>query len=70
MTDAEVDAYIKNNGGSGDTGSTYKYGSTGSTVTYIQTALTALDYYSAQITGHYGRQDGGCCPALSSGIIT
>ena len=54
MTDAEVDAYIKNNGGSGDTGSTYKYGSTGSTVTYIQTALTALDYYSAQITGHYG----------------
>ena len=54
MTDAEVDAYIKNNGGSGDTGTTYKYGSTGSTVTYIQTALTALDYYSAQITGHYG----------------
>ena len=54
MTDAEVDAYIKNNGGSGDTGSTYKYGSTGKTVTYIQTALTALDYYSAQITGHYG----------------
>ena len=54
MTDAEVDAYIKNNGGSGDTGTTYKYGSTGSTVTYIQTALTALDYYGAQITGHYG----------------
>lgn len=54
MTDSEVDAYIKNNGGSGDTGTTYKYGSTGSTVTYIQTALTALDYYSAQITGHYG----------------
>ena len=54
MTDAEVDAYIKNNGGSGDTGSTYKYGSTGSTVTYIQTALTALKYYTAQITGHYG----------------
>ena len=54
MTDSEVDAYIKNNGGSGDTGTTYKYGSTGSTVTYIQTALTSLKYYTAQITGHYG----------------
>ena len=53
MTDAEVEAYIKNNGGS--TGSSYTIGSTGSTVTYIQTALTALDYYDRQITGHYGR---------------
>ena len=53
MTDAEVEAYIKNNGGS--TGSSYTIGSTGSTVTYIQTALTALEYYDRQITGHYGR---------------
>ena len=55
MTDAEVEAYIKNNGGSGNTGSSYTIGSTGSTVTYIQTALTALKYYDRQITGHYGR---------------
>lgn len=55
MTDAEVEAYIKNNGGSGSTGSNYTIGSTGSTVTYIQTALTALEYYNRQITGHYGR---------------
>lgn len=55
MTDAEVEAYIKNNGGSGSTGSSYTIGSTGSTVTYIQTALTALEYYNRQITGHYGR---------------
>ena len=55
MTDAEVEAYIKNNGGSGDTGSSYTIGSTGSTVSYIQTALTALDYYDREITGHYGK---------------
>ena len=55
MTDAEVEAYIKNNGGSGNTGSSYTIGSTGSTVSYIQTALTAMGYYDRQITGHYGR---------------
>ena len=55
MSDEEVEAYIKNNGGSGSTGSSYTIGSTGSTVTYIQTALTALEYYDRQITGHYGR---------------
>lgn len=55
MTDAEVEAYIKNNGGSGDTGTSYTIGSTGSTVSYIQTALTALDYYDREITGHYGK---------------
>ena len=44
MTDEEVKAYIKNNGGSGNTGSNYTLGSTGSTVSYIQTALTALEY--------------------------
>lgn len=55
MTDEEVKAYIKNNGGSGNTGSNYTLGSTGSTVSYIQTALTALEYYDRQITGHYGR---------------
>ncbi len=55
MTDEEVKAYIKNNGGSGNTGSSYTLGSTGSTVSYIQTALTALEYYDREITGHYGR---------------
>ena len=55
MSDDEVEAYIKNNGGSGNTGSSYTIGSTGSTVSYIQTALTALKYYDRQITGHYGR---------------
>ena len=55
MTDAEVEAYIKNNGGSGNTGSSYTLGSTGSMVSYIQTALTALEYYGREITGHYGR---------------
>ena len=55
MTDEEVKAYIKNNGGSGNTGGSYTLGSTGSTVTYIQTALTALEYYDREITGHYGR---------------
>ena len=55
MTDEEVKAYIKNNGGSGNTGSSYTLGSTGSTVSYIQTALTAMKYYDRQITGHYGR---------------
>lgn len=55
MTDEEVKAYIKNNGGSGNTGGSYTLGSTGSTVSYIQTALTALEYYDREITGHYGR---------------
>ena len=55
MSDDEVEAYIKNNGGSGNTGSSYTIGSTGSTVSYIQTALTAMGYYDRQITGHYGR---------------
>ena len=55
MTDEEVKAYIKNSGGSGNTGSSYTLGSTGSMVSYIQTALTALEYYDRQITGHYGR---------------
>ncbi len=55
MTDEEVKAYIKNNGGSGNTGSSYTLGSTGSMVSYIQTALTALEYYDREITGHYGR---------------
>ena len=45
---------IKNYTGNGDPSTTYRYGSTGSGVTYIQTALTALKYYTAEITGHFG----------------
>ena len=86
MTDAEVEAYIKNNGGSGDTGTSFTLGSTGSTVSYIQTALTALDYYDREVTGHYGKYtrdavrefqrdhnltaDGVCGPATLSAIRT
>ncbi len=86
MTDAEVEAYIKNNGGSGDTGTSYTIGSTGSNVSYIQTALTALKYYDREITGHYGKYtrdavrnfqrdhnltaDGVCGPATLAAIRT
>ena len=86
MTDAEVEAYIKNNGGSGDTGTSFTLGSTGSTVSYIQTALTALDYYDREVTGHYGKYtrdavrefqrdhnltaDGVCGPATLAAIRT
>ena len=86
MTDAEVEAYIKNNGGSGDTGTSFTLGSTGSTVSYIQTALTALQYYDREVTGHYGKYtrdavrefqrdhnltaDGVCGPATLSAIRT
>ena len=45
---------IKDYAGSGDASSTYRYGSTGSAVTFIQTALTQLKYYTAEITGHFG----------------
>ena len=44
---------IKDYAGSGDASSTYRYGSTGSAVTFIQTALTQLKYYTAEITGHF-----------------
>ena len=50
MTEEE----IKNYTGSGDASSTYGYGSTGSAVTFIQTALKSLKYYTAEITGHFG----------------
>lgn len=53
MTDEEVKDYLGSNG-SGDSSTVYKYGSTGSMVSFIQEALTELGYYTAQITGHYG----------------
>lgn len=51
MTDAEVEDYIKT---SGDNSITYTIGSTGSTVAYIQNALSSLKYYNKEISGHYG----------------
>ena len=51
MTDAEVENYLKANG---DDTITYAVGSTGSTVAYIQNALSALKYYDREISGHYG----------------
>ena len=53
MTDEEVKEYLGTNGSS-DSSAVYKYGSTGSMVSFIQEALTELGYYGAQITGHYG----------------
>lgn len=50
MTAQEIKDYT----GSGDASTTYRYGSTGSAVTFIQTALTKLKYYTAEITGHFG----------------
>ena len=55
MSDSEVADYNKNNSGSVDSSSTYTIGSTGSTVSYIQTALTGLGYYDREVTGHYGK---------------
>ena len=55
MSDSEVNDYNKNNGSSDDSGSTYTLGSTGTTVSYIQNALTSLGYYDKIVTGHYGK---------------
>lgn len=55
MSDSEVADYNKNNGSSNDSGSTYTLGSTGTTVSYIQNALTSLGYYDKTVTGHYGK---------------
>lgn len=51
MTDAEVENYLKT---SGDDSITYTIGSKGSTVAYIQNALSSLKYYNKEISGHYG----------------
>ncbi len=55
MTDDEIKDYV-GGGGSSTSGSTYRYGSTGTEVKYIQTALTKLGYYSNSITGHFGNK--------------
>ncbi len=49
LKDEEVDDYK----GSGSS-TTYQLYSTGSTVQFIQTALTKLGHYTAEITGHFG----------------
>ena len=40
--------------GSSSSGSSYKVGDTGSTVTWIQQTLKTLGFYSGDVTGHYG----------------
>lgn len=52
MTEDEIKDYIGSGGATGD--DTYRYGSTGSMVSYIQTALKDLKYYKAEITGRFG----------------
>ncbi len=52
MSEQEIKDYIGSGGATGD--DTYRYGSTGSMVSYIQTALKKLEYYSAQVTGRFG----------------
>ena len=51
LKDDEVDDY-ESTGSSSST--TYQLYSTGSTVLFIQTALDKLDYYSGELSGHYG----------------
>jgi len=50
MTSDEIKNYV----GVGDTSTTYRYDSTGSGVTFIQTALAKLGYYKNNISGHFG----------------
>lgn len=57
MDEDEVNEYVNGSGsssGSSSGGTSYKFGDTGSTVGYIQTALKKLGYYSGSITNHYG----------------
>lgn len=49
MTQQEVNDYIGN-----ASSTSYKYGSTGSQVLYIQEALKSLGYYAAELTGNFG----------------
>ena len=57
MSSDEVGDYVGSGSGSSDnTTGPYKYGSTGSDVLYIQTALKKLGYYSGSLTGHYGNK--------------
>ena len=55
MTSDEVGDYV---GGSSSTGSSgvLRYGSTGSDVLYVQTALKKLGYYDGTLSSHYGNK--------------
>ncbi|MGN0995475.1 MAG: peptidoglycan-binding protein [Candidatus Ventricola sp.] len=55
MTADEIKDYTGSGSGS-SSGSSLKYGSTGSDVLYVQTALKKLGYYSGSLTGHYGNK--------------
>ena len=57
MSSDEIDDYVGSGSSSSSGGSgPYKYGSTGSDVLYIQTALKKLGYYNGSLTGHYGNK--------------
>lgn len=56
MSADEVDDYVGSDSSSSSGSGVYKYGSTGSDVLYIQTALKKLGYYSGSLTGHYGNK--------------
>ena len=51
MSDADVDSYL---GSDSYAGGTYREGDEGAMVKWIQEALDELDYYSGEISGHYG----------------
>ena len=55
MTSEEVDNVV-GSGSTSTTSSTYRYGSTGSTVKQIQTMLADLGYYSGTKSGNFGYQ--------------
>ena len=55
MTAEEIQEYTGSTS-SGSSSGSLKYGSTGSDVLYVQTALKALGYYSGSLTGHYGNK--------------
>lgn len=56
MTSDEVGDYVGSDSSSSSGSGVYKYGSTGSDVLYIQTALKKLGHYSGSLTGHYGNK--------------
>ena len=52
ISDSDIGEYYNGSSGTGS----YKYGDTGDMVSWIQSALTTLGYYTGSISGHYGGQ--------------
>lgn len=51
MSESDVDSYIGSGSYAGDT---YSEGDSGPMVSWLQEALDELDYYSGEVSGHYG----------------